>query len=435
MDTSLINLLTKDHSSEVTSLFETFLSKKALQKVQECKRVTGKMTYGTFLEYFGTDETPAFMDDTDNLYVDFFKHALQKFGVNGPQDFQDVKQKQQFFDYIDKNWQAQDFLTTNQQLPGSTQDAGTQTNLPQQAVQNQQKQDLPTNPSQGDDASVATMAPSGPSINQQQPLTKDGDDPSLDGKEIDNDPNSDDDLSNDDNLQNPQDDNSNLDSDFDDEDAYTVDQSDLDNDGKYNEPADYKKDVDNPDDSDDLSNDSNSSDDTNTEKDKDPSSNLSGNDDSSDDSDLSDDSDDDSKDKKDDDLSKKFKKIKEDFISDNVKDYLFIVEMDQLLKQAQEQLPTLEKEPEEHQQQSTQINNGSKKLKYVQKQLDQVKFHRNSLLTQLRRQRKAIKTDSTKSTEQKQIALKTLADMAKKNRDHFKNHAMEIKRMHFGGGN
>jgi len=39
-------------------------------------------------------------------YQEFFKKALEKFGVSSPADFDSEEKKKEFFDYIDKNFKA-----------------------------------------------------------------------------------------------------------------------------------------------------------------------------------------------------------------------------------------------------------------------------------------------------------------------------------------
>ena len=40
-------------------------------------------------------------------YQKFFDAALAKFGVKSPQDFKDEEKKKEFFDYVDKNYKAE----------------------------------------------------------------------------------------------------------------------------------------------------------------------------------------------------------------------------------------------------------------------------------------------------------------------------------------
>ena len=40
-------------------------------------------------------------------YQKFFDSALEKFGVKSPQDFKDEEKKKEFFDYVDKNYKAE----------------------------------------------------------------------------------------------------------------------------------------------------------------------------------------------------------------------------------------------------------------------------------------------------------------------------------------
>ena len=39
-------------------------------------------------------------------YEKFFSATLKKFGVSSPEDLDDTKKKE-FFDYVDKNWEAE----------------------------------------------------------------------------------------------------------------------------------------------------------------------------------------------------------------------------------------------------------------------------------------------------------------------------------------
>ena len=40
-------------------------------------------------------------------YQKFFDSALKKFGVDSPADFKDEEKKKEFFDYVDKNYEAE----------------------------------------------------------------------------------------------------------------------------------------------------------------------------------------------------------------------------------------------------------------------------------------------------------------------------------------
>jgi hypothetical protein len=40
-------------------------------------------------------------------YQKFFNSALKKFGVDSPADFKDEEKKKEFFDYVDKNYEAE----------------------------------------------------------------------------------------------------------------------------------------------------------------------------------------------------------------------------------------------------------------------------------------------------------------------------------------
>tara|TARA_Y100000592_G_scaffold83006_1_gene132319 strand:+ start:1320 stop:1520 length:201 start_codon:yes stop_codon:yes gene_type:complete len=40
-------------------------------------------------------------------YQKFFDSALKKFGVSSPADFKDEEKKKEFFDFVDKNYKAE----------------------------------------------------------------------------------------------------------------------------------------------------------------------------------------------------------------------------------------------------------------------------------------------------------------------------------------
>ena len=40
-------------------------------------------------------------------YQKFFDSALEKFGVSSPSEFKDEEKKKEFFDYVDKNYKAE----------------------------------------------------------------------------------------------------------------------------------------------------------------------------------------------------------------------------------------------------------------------------------------------------------------------------------------
>jgi hypothetical protein len=42
----------------------------------------------------------------DTAYQEFFKKALEKYGVNSPSDFDSDEKKKEFFNYVDKNYSA-----------------------------------------------------------------------------------------------------------------------------------------------------------------------------------------------------------------------------------------------------------------------------------------------------------------------------------------
>ena len=52
----------------------------------------------------GCDEQ---IDEEDTKYQKFFRKALEKFGVDSPADFKTEEEKKKFFDYVDKNYEAE----------------------------------------------------------------------------------------------------------------------------------------------------------------------------------------------------------------------------------------------------------------------------------------------------------------------------------------
>lgn len=185
MSTNIVGLIAEKQSSEAVFAVKKALAKKLVQSISEAKTEVARKTYGRIVEFYGADEQPDYMNDSDNAYAMFFANALKKFGVSGPEDFQDDVTKQRFFDYVDQNWRAQDTVQTPI-ANASTQanmERGTQTQLPSAATPPM----APTAPSQGpapttaqgNDPSVATMSPAGPSIDKTAPLNQAGQDPTL----------------------------------------------------------------------------------------------------------------------------------------------------------------------------------------------------------------------------------------------------------------
>jgi hypothetical protein len=565
MNKSIIELIGKEQSVQAVSFVTKTLANKLLQAISEQKNTVAKETYGSLAECFGADETPEFMDaGGDNAYQVFFQNALKKFGVNGPQDFQDENTKNQFFNYVDQNWKAQDALQTPQQVNGmGGVDKGTQTQLPSPATQPMP----PTTPMPqvaapvarqgGSEPSLATMAPAGPSINQTAPLGQDGDDQDLDamqrqstfdpdgdgdddsdemgdtdqdfagdedmgGNDDEQDPDleiGDDDIADEDGVQpdfakEPEDeqgltgnrnsddqgdDDSDLDSDFDDEDAFTADHNDfLPKDKKSNDSDEDSDSDDSDDDGSDDSDDSDDdgdgdnnfgrngqddSDDDDSDQDDDdeddPDLDIGDDGDDSDDDDDDDqdnDSDDDSDDEKPkkkafgeslkpSDRSRKTRKpafnkatrtagkqevkkamkegedgeiesdstIGEDFGfgADNAEDERFLAERLNFFKSFKNKLKKDNSvDPEMRKSKLAAVNGGMKKHRFVQGSLDKIKASRNTILKTFQKQRAVIKSDPSKSTKQKKVALKQLAVMAKQTRQHTKQQALQLKTVH-----
>lgn len=46
------------------------------------------------------------VQEEQTAYQKFFDAALQKYGVSSPADFKSDEEKKEFFDYVDKNWDA-----------------------------------------------------------------------------------------------------------------------------------------------------------------------------------------------------------------------------------------------------------------------------------------------------------------------------------------
>lgn len=49
----------------------------------------------------------------DTAYQEFFKKAMEKFKITTPADLKDPVRKKEFFDYVDKNYQAKSELDEN----------------------------------------------------------------------------------------------------------------------------------------------------------------------------------------------------------------------------------------------------------------------------------------------------------------------------------
>jgi hypothetical protein len=53
--------------------------------------------------YYDINEEANINEEGDSAYQDFFRKALEKFGVSEP-DQLDGDKKRDFFNYVDKNW-------------------------------------------------------------------------------------------------------------------------------------------------------------------------------------------------------------------------------------------------------------------------------------------------------------------------------------------
>ncbi len=49
----------------------------------------------------------AVIKEEKTAYQKFFDKALEKFGVNSPDEFKDEAKKKEFFDYVDKHWEGE----------------------------------------------------------------------------------------------------------------------------------------------------------------------------------------------------------------------------------------------------------------------------------------------------------------------------------------
>ena len=183
---NLLEFVSKGRSNDFVENVNKTLAKKLLRAISEQASDVARQTYGTLEEYYGGDEQPDYVNNEDNAYATFFANALKKFGVQGPEDFKDDVTKQRFFDYVDHNWRAQDSVQSPiQGANGGGMENGTQTQLPAPAALPQAPAAPTTQPSpttaQGNDPSLATMAPAGPTTNQISPMGTQGSDPTLNG--------------------------------------------------------------------------------------------------------------------------------------------------------------------------------------------------------------------------------------------------------------
>lgn len=186
MSKSIIESIVENQPAKVVSFVEKALAKKLVRSISEQASVVARNTYGSLYELYGADDRPEFMNNDDNTYAKFYADALQKFGVQGPEDFRDDVTKQRFFDYVDHNWRAQDSVQNPiQGYQGSTLEKGTNTALPPPATQPMAPVAPAQGPTpttaQGNDPSVATMASAGPSIDKTSPLDQSGQDPDFNG--------------------------------------------------------------------------------------------------------------------------------------------------------------------------------------------------------------------------------------------------------------
>jgi len=98
MPKNIVELISSGQSIHAVKNVERSLAKKLRTAIFEQKSKVARQAYGTLDEYFGGDEQPDYVNNSDNAYAVFFANALKKFGVNGPEDFKDEVTKQRFFD-------------------------------------------------------------------------------------------------------------------------------------------------------------------------------------------------------------------------------------------------------------------------------------------------------------------------------------------------
>ena len=55
------------------------------------------------------------VQEEDTAYQEFFRKALEKYGVSSPDELDDEKKKE-FFDYVDANWEAPGEKTESKKL-------------------------------------------------------------------------------------------------------------------------------------------------------------------------------------------------------------------------------------------------------------------------------------------------------------------------------
>ena len=85
--------------------FEEFMDESmsiiGINSIDELAEKSGNFIYDSLSEY-----TKLFLEKEEN-YDDFFEGALEKFGVDSPDELSGEKKKE-FFDYVDSNWESDD---------------------------------------------------------------------------------------------------------------------------------------------------------------------------------------------------------------------------------------------------------------------------------------------------------------------------------------
>lgn len=68
--------------------------------LSKINKVLGERKIAVSSTYLDLDE------EEDTAYQKFFRKALKKFGVSNPSEFKSEEEKKKFFDYVDKEYKA-----------------------------------------------------------------------------------------------------------------------------------------------------------------------------------------------------------------------------------------------------------------------------------------------------------------------------------------
>jgi hypothetical protein len=105
MSSTLLTRIKQNNPGAAVELVENYLKEKALGRIDQHKKIISGDVYGRLMEFVSGEEQPVYMNPNDNAYIEFFKAALAKFGIDNPKSLTDQQSKKNFFDYVDKGWQ------------------------------------------------------------------------------------------------------------------------------------------------------------------------------------------------------------------------------------------------------------------------------------------------------------------------------------------